>query len=109
MKYVPPAKKHENPLYEINEKLIPHCPAFFLGDQAFRVHVAYCPESLVSCWLFEFYKVFRIMAYSCEMFEDTFRIADLRNPCGVINFDANGPKIIVPGEARKSEANLKQI
>ncbi len=47
--------------------------------------LAYCPNSLLTCWLFEFYKVFQIMAYTCKMGEDDFQILDLTKPFSVIN------------------------
>jgi len=84
MKYLP-GKRRDNPLYEINEKLIVTCPGFCFGDMAFTLRLAYCPNSLLTCWLFEFYKVFKIMAYTCEMGEDTFQILDLTKPFSVIN------------------------
>lgn len=85
MKYVP-GKRRDNPLYEANEKLIETCPGFFFGDMAFAFRLAYCPNSLLTCWLFEFYKVFKIMAYTCKMGEENFEILDLRKPFAVINF-----------------------
>jgi hypothetical protein len=98
MKYVPPAKQHENALFKRNEKLIVTCPGFYLGDNAFGFRLAYCPGTLMTCWLFEFYKVFKIMAYTCEWHDETFRIVDLRNPHAVINFDGDGPKIMALGK-----------
>ncbi len=77
MKYVP-GKRQDEPLYEANEKLIETCPGFFFGDMAFRFKLAYCPNSLLSCWLFEFYKVFKIRAYTCKLGEKNFEILDLR-------------------------------
>lgn len=86
MKYVP-GKRRDNPLYEANEKLIETCPGCFFGDMAFTFRLAYCPNSLLTCWLFEFYKVFKIMAYTCKMGEEHFQILDLGKPFAVINFD----------------------
>jgi hypothetical protein len=42
---------------------------------------------LLTCWLFEFYKVFKVMAYACKMGEKSFQILDLREPFSVIDFD----------------------
>lgn len=81
-----PEKKQNNPLYEVNEKLIQTCPGFFFGDMAFTFRLAYCPKSLLTCWLFKFYKVFEIMAYTCKMGENDFRILDLTKPFAVIDF-----------------------
>ncbi|HUT90531.1 MAG TPA: hypothetical protein VMY37_13600 [Thermoguttaceae bacterium] len=86
MKYLPGGRR-DNPLYEANEKLIETCPGYSVGDMAFVVRFAYCPNSLLTCWLFEFYKVFKIMAYTCKMGEDHFQILDLRKPFAVVNFD----------------------
>ncbi len=91
-------KKHENELYASNEKLIVTCPGLYIGDNAFGFWLAYCPETLITCWLFEFYRVFRIMAYTCEMHEKTFRVLDLRNTHGVINHDRDGPRLMIAGQ-----------
>ena len=87
MKYVPGTRPN-NPLYEANEKLIETCPGFVFGDMAFTFRLAYCPNSLLTCWLFKFYKVFEIMAYTCKMGEEDFQILDLTKPFAVIKFDS---------------------
>lgn len=86
MKYLL-GKGRDNPLYEANEKLIETCPGYFVGDRAFTVRLAYCPNSVLTCWLFEFYKVFKVMAYTCKMSETDFQILDLRKPFSVIDFE----------------------
>ena len=86
MKYAP-GKRRDNPVYEANKKLIETCPGFFFGDMAFTLRLAYCPNSLLTCWLFEFYKVFRIMAYTCKIGDDDFQLLDLTKPFAVINND----------------------
>ena len=87
MKYLS-GKKSDNPIYESNEKLIEACPGFVFGDMAFALRLAYCPNSLLTCWLFEFYKVFKVMAYTCKMGSEHFEIVDLRKPVSVINSNA---------------------
>lgn len=83
-----PGKKHRNPIYEANEKLIEECPGFTFGDMAFTFRLAYCPNSLLTCWRFKFYKVFEIMAYTCRMGDEDFQLIDLTKPFSVINFDS---------------------
>lgn len=86
MKYTLGSRKQTNPLYEYNEQQIVKCPGFFSGDYAFSVQLAYCPNSQLTCWLFRFYKVFGIMAYTCLQREEDFDIIDLRNPYSVIDY-----------------------
>jgi hypothetical protein len=86
MKYLP-GKKRDTPLYEANEKLIESCPGFLFGDMAFTFKLAYCPNTLLSCWLFEFYKVFKIIAYTCKMGDEHFELLDLRKPFSVVRSD----------------------
>jgi hypothetical protein len=85
-----PGKKRENPIYDANEKIIQLCPGYFFGDMAFTLRLAYCPSSLLTCWLFEFYKVFRIIAYTCKMGDEDFQILDLRTPFAVLPVDEWG-------------------
>jgi hypothetical protein len=81
MKYVPGKRRDEHPLYEINEAIIRRCPGHFFGDYAFTFQLAFCPNSKLTCWLFRFYKVFEIIAYTCNMQENgDFQILDLRTP-----------------------------
>ena len=86
MKYPLGDRKQTNPLYEFNEQEIAKCPGFFSGDYAFSVQLAYCPNSQLTCWLFRFYKVFAILAYTCRVRENDFDILDLRNDYAVIDF-----------------------
>jgi hypothetical protein len=86
MKYVP-GKERDNSLYEANEKVLEACPGFFFGDMAFAFRLAYCPNSLLTCWLFEFYRVFKIVAYTCKTGEKDFQILDLTKPFATISFD----------------------
>jgi hypothetical protein len=95
-------KKLDNPLLELNEKIIVAAPGFYIGDEAFGFRLAYCPESLMTCWLFDFYRVFKIMAYTCEMQEKTFKILDLRSYYQVINHDSNEPKVMAFGKELKT-------
>jgi hypothetical protein len=79
MKFIPSKKEDRNPLYEINEAIIRRCPGHFFGDYAFSFQLAFCPHSRLTCWLFRFYKVFEIMAYTCKIEESgDFQILDLR-------------------------------
>lgn len=86
MKYTLGNRKQNNPVYEFNEAAIVNCPSFFSGDHAFTMQMAYCPNSQLTCWLFTFYKVFGIMAYTCNVHEEGFDILDLRTPYSVIDY-----------------------
>lgn len=86
MKYTLGNRKRTNPLYEFNEQEIVKCPGFFSGDYAFSMQMAYCPNSQLTCWLLIFFKVFGIMAYTCQEHDETFDILDLRKPYSVIDY-----------------------
>jgi len=67
-------------LYAANESLIESFPATVFGDKAFSYRVAFSAnDEFLSCWRFEFYGVFKIMAYSVLDQGDQFRIIDLRS------------------------------
>lgn len=90
MRFLPGKKQGRHPLYEINEAIIRRCPGYFFGDQAFSFQLAFCPNRRMTCWLFRFYKVFEIMAYTCKMKENGhFQILDLRTPFDTIDDIAN--------------------
>lgn len=86
IKYTLGDRKIANALYDANETVIAKCPGFFSGDYAFTMQMAYCPNSLLTCWLFRFYKALAIVAYTCRMDEETFHILDLRTPYAVIDY-----------------------
>jgi hypothetical protein len=69
------------PVLVRNEELIEKCPGFDFGDTAFAFRVAFDPgDELLTCWRLEFYRVFKVMAYTCKMREDTFQVVNLENP-----------------------------
>jgi len=92
MKYTLGDRRQDNPVYEFNEREIVKIPGFFLGDYAFTFQLAYCQKSRLTCWLFRFYKVFAIMAYTCKVEENgDFQILDLRTPYCTIDDLAGAP------------------
>jgi hypothetical protein len=70
-----------DPVLLKNEELIEKCPGFFFGDTAFAFRVAFDPgDEFLTCWRLEFYKVFKVIAYTCKMGEETFQVVNLENP-----------------------------
>lgn len=64
-----------------NEELIKTVPGFCFGDNAFTFQLAYQrDDEFLTCWSMEFYKTFKVIAYTCHMGEDTFQVLDLREP-----------------------------
>lgn len=64
-----------------NEELIQNVPGFYFGDHAFTFQVAFHPDDVfLSCWRMEFYRAFKVIAYTCRMGEDYFQVLDLRKP-----------------------------
>jgi hypothetical protein len=98
MRFIPGKKQDVNLLYEINEAVIRRCPGHFFGDYAFTFQLAFCPNSRLTCWLFRFYKVFEIMAYSCKIQENEgFQILDLRAPfCTIDDLCCDDPESSAP-------------
>lgn len=79
-----PGKGKLNEVLISNEEIIDKVPGFLFGDYAFTFRVAFHPDNdFLSCWRIEFFKVFKVMAYSCLMGEDTFQLLDLRNPYSI--------------------------
>jgi hypothetical protein len=69
------------PVLARNEELIEKCPGYYFGDTAFAFRVAFDPsDEFLTCWRLEFYRVFKVMAYTCKMGEDTFQVVNLENP-----------------------------
>lgn len=93
MKFIPGNNQKSHPLYTVNDAIIRVCPGHFFGDFAFTFQMAFCPTSKLTCWLFRFYKVFEIAAYTCSV-EDNgdFKMLDLRTPyCTIDDIDGAPP------------------
>lgn len=68
-------------LYAENAAIIEGFPETVFGDKAFSYRFAFSgQDEFLTCWRFEFYGVFKIMAYSVLDLGDEFRIIDLRRP-----------------------------
>ncbi len=67
-----------------NEELIEKVPGFCFGDDAFTFRVAFQrDDEFLTCWCMEFYKVFKVMAYTCRMGKDDFQVLDLQKPYSI--------------------------
>ena len=72
----------DNPLYAANEKVMESWEEEIVyGDRAFVFKCAFGGhDPYLSAWRFEFYKVFKMTAFTCRMEEEKFQILDLRSP-----------------------------